>query len=102
MLLHGGRMALGAIYLMYIRSGKPWLQIFAEGDLSRYEYAKQRWIQHLEGGDGDALWCIKQQHDTLMQAFANSVTLAGPVLLASTNTASFQYYELIGAVAWAV
>lgn len=60
---------------------------------------KARFIEHTGTA---SLWPIKQQHDTLMQCFANSVTLAGPVLLMATNQKSkgLHWLEIAGCVGW--
>ena len=54
MLLHGGRMALGAVYLFGKRS--HWTFRLPR-DLNRYRYAKRTWI--LEKGMPENLWWIK-------------------------------------------
>ena len=72
---HGGRMVLGAIVLFYPYN-------WPDGDLSRYQYAKKRWVEETGAG---ALWWLKQQQETLLQAYANSVLIATPVILVGTN-----------------
>ena len=71
-----------------------WQQEF----FSRYQYAKDRFIA--QTGD-DAWWWLKQQHDTLSQAMANSVVLAAPVLLVASNphhikASSLRPLEMVG------
>lgn len=91
--LHGLRMALGALALFF-----PYT--FEHGDLSRYQYAKARWIEHT---GAPRLWWLKQQHDTAMQAFFNSVGLAGPIILAVTNKRdSLHPVEAAGLGLWLV
>eukprot|EP01063_Lacrimia_lanifica_P032148 TRINITY_DN5441_c0_g2_i1.p1 TRINITY_DN5441_c0_g2~~TRINITY_DN5441_c0_g2_i1.p1 ORF type:complete len:358 (+),score=96.83 TRINITY_DN5441_c0_g2_i1:88-1161(+) len=88
--VHGARMALGALVMFYPYRWKT--------DLSRYEYARTRWVAHTQA---PALWWVKQQHDTLMQAYANSVTLAIPVLLTAANAApDLHAVEVLGWAAW--
>mmetsp|Transcript_9332 Transcript_9332/g.17402 ORF Transcript_9332/g.17402 Transcript_9332/m.17402 type:complete len:318 (-) Transcript_9332:57-1010(-) len=92
MLLHGGRMFIGALFLFY-----PYT--FKDGDLSRYQYAKHKWIT--EHKLPPSVWPVKAQLDTLTQCFANSVILACPVLLASLNpTPELHWLEMIGLVTW--
>ena len=92
LLLHGGRMALGALALFFPYKWKE--------DLPRYVYARTRFVE----STGDSgLWPLKQQHDTLMQAFANSVTLAGPIILMATNpNPELHVLEIVGGGCWAV
>ena len=95
LLLHGGRMALGAIVLFYPYN-------WPDGDLSRYKYAKKRWIE--ETG-ASSLWWLKQQQETLLQAYANSVLIATPVILVGTNPnhpGSLRPLEVIGFASWLV
>jgi len=93
MLLHGTRMWMGASYLMF-----PYL--WKDEFWSRYQYAKQRWIQHT--GD-DSGWWLKQQHDTFMQCNANCVALAIPIILATTNPRTTLHpVEVLGFAGWLV
>ena len=64
-----------------------------------FNHLKARFVEHTGAA---SLWPIKQQHDTLMQCFANSVTLAGPVLLMATNQKSkeLHWLEIAGCVGW--
>mmetsp|Transcript_17286 Transcript_17286/g.20001 ORF Transcript_17286/g.20001 Transcript_17286/m.20001 type:complete len:303 (+) Transcript_17286:217-1125(+) len=90
LLIHGLRMALGALIL-----GFPYIW---KEDLSRYQHAKRRFI---ETTGSPKLWPMKQQHDTLMQAFANSVILAGPFILMTTNpNPKVHVVEVIGGACW--
>eukprot|EP00931_Biecheleriopsis_adriatica_P031071 TRINITY_DN18256_c0_g2_i2.p1 TRINITY_DN18256_c0_g2~~TRINITY_DN18256_c0_g2_i2.p1 ORF type:complete len:388 (-),score=82.67 TRINITY_DN18256_c0_g2_i2:299-1432(-) len=92
MLLHGGRMACGALVMFF-----PYRW---EQDLPRYRYAKVRFM----GKDGmpERLWPLKVQHDTLQQAFANCTILACPVMLAVFDkTAELGALEIVGWVLWA-
>ncbi len=89
---HGARMALAALYFFFPYN-------FPNGDLPRYQHAKHRFIT-IDGGD-PKLWPIKQQFETLAQAFANSFVLAVPILLTASNPAtSFHPVELVGAALW--
>jgi steroid 5-alpha reductase family enzyme len=91
LLLHGSRMAIGALVLFF-----PY--VFKD-DLSRYQYAKSRFVAET---DSPSLWPLKQQHDTLMQMYANTVTLAGPFILMATNpNPSLHPVEILGGVMWA-
>lgn len=90
--VHGLRMLLGALYLFY-----PY--VWTE-DLPRYQYAKQRWIQHT---GSDSLWWLKQQHDTMMQCMANCVVLVAPILIMATNPReTISGVEMLGFVCWCV
>ena len=92
LLLHGGRMFLGALVVFF-----PYT--FRRGDLSRYEYARQRWNRQT---NSPGLWWLKQQQDTLNQAYANTAILAAPVLLVATNPhPAFRWLELAAAACWA-
>lgn len=74
---------------------------FKEGDLSRYQYAKYKWIHHEQLSE--YIWPIKAQLDTLTQCFANSLMLACPILLASLNRMeSFHPLEIMGMAMWFV
>jgi steroid 5-alpha reductase family enzyme len=89
--LHGLRMVFGALHMLF---PYRWSQEF----FSRYQYARARWIEHTGSDSG---WWIKQQHDTLMQAYANSVPLAAPIFLAATNPRpTLHFLEVGGAVCW--
>jgi hypothetical protein len=76
MLLHGGRMAIGAIVMFGMQT--KFTYRFDE-DLPRYKYARLRW----EGNHGmpASKWWLKIQHDTLQQCFANATVLARVGLL---------------------
>jgi steroid 5-alpha reductase family enzyme len=109
MILHGARMAVGALFLFWVGKGGPYLKVFEKGDLSRYQYAKMRWCDHLGKDLGNKTWWMKQQHDTIMQAFANTVVLAGPLFLVVTNSTPVNELsvggvplEMVGAVMWLV
>lgn len=93
MILHGSRMALGALVQFF---PYRWKQ-----DLPRYQYAKVRF----EGKDGMPrhMWPFKVQHDTLQQAFANSTVLACPVMLSVFDkTPQITLMEVVGWVLWGV
>ena len=73
---------------------------FKNGDLSRYQYAKYKWIT--KNKLPSRVWPLKAQLDTLTQCFANSVILACPVLLASLNTSpELHWLEIGGLLIWA-
>ena len=92
LLLHGLRMAVGALVLFFPYKWKE--------DLARYQYAKKRFTD-ATGKPG--WWWIKQQHDTLMQCFANSVIIAGPIILMSTNPKEEVHpVEIVGSAMWAL
>jgi len=94
-LLHGGRMALGAVFLFGSRSNFTFR--FAQ-DLPRYEYAKVKWIA---SGMPSHTWWIKAQQDTLQQCFANMVILGAPLFLAATNpTPHLELLECVGIGIW--
>ncbi|CAE8675789.1 unnamed protein product [Polarella glacialis] len=91
LLLHGGRMALGALVLFF-----PYQ--FPE-DLPRYQYAKVRFEK--QDGMPASLWWAKIQHDTLQQAFANSTMLAAPFLcMASNRAVGLHPLEVCGGILW--
>lgn len=92
LLLHGARMLGGALFLFFPYNWKE--------DLSRYQYAKTRWNEHT---NSPSLWWLKQQHDTLMQAYANSVVLAAPIFLIATNPhPTLRPLEVVGFMCWLV
>lgn len=90
--LHGGRMAIGAIIKFFPYD-------WPNGDLSRYQYAKKRWVE--ETG-AEKIWWLKQQHDTIMQAYFNSVFLAVPIFLvcSNPNPSPLRPMEIIGFRCW--
>jgi hypothetical protein len=75
LLLHGGRMAVGAMVVFFPYD-------WPNGDLPRYQNARARWIAETSA---EHLWRLKQQQETLLQAYANSVLIAAPVILVATN-----------------
>mmetsp|Transcript_26371 Transcript_26371/g.39953 ORF Transcript_26371/g.39953 Transcript_26371/m.39953 type:complete len:388 (-) Transcript_26371:117-1280(-) len=77
LLFHGGRLACGAYYVFF-----PY--VFPK-DLPRYEIAREKWIEKTENDTAIWLWKIKQQQETLLQAFANAFTIGIPVCLVATN-----------------
>ena len=111
MMLHGARMLIG-MRMRIIALEYCWLIVavtgalvlfypynFKSGDLSRYQYAKHRWVEH--EGLSEALWPIKAQMDTLIQCFANCLVLACPVLLAASNPlVAFHPLEAAGVAMW--
>lgn len=83
----------GALFLFF-----PYT--FRDGDLSRYQYARHKWV-HVEKLS-PSVWYLKAQLDTLTQCFANSVILACPMLLAAINpTPAFHWLEVVGLATWA-
>jgi len=95
LLLHGGRMAVGAMVLFFPYD-------WPNGDLPRYKYARARWIA--ETG-AEHLWWLKQQQETLLQAYANSVLIAAPVILVATNPnhpGELRPMEMFGLGSWLV
>lgn len=93
MLLHGGRMACGALVMFF-----PYRW---EQDLPRYQYAKARFLQ--KDGMPQRLWPLKVQHDTLQQAAANCTALACPVMLAVFDKSDgLGALEVAGLVLWAL
>jgi steroid 5-alpha reductase family enzyme len=92
-MLHGGRMFIGALLLFY-----PYR---FDKDLQRYRYARQRWAEQ-DGMPARGLpWGFKIQHDTLQQCFANSVLLAMPVLLPASNPSPvLEPLEVVGWTIW--
>ena len=94
LLLHGGRMAVGAA-VMFFPFDWP------NGDLPRYQYAKARWSTETAA---ENLWWLKQQHDTIMQAYANSVYIAAPILLvvSNPNPSPLRPMEIAGFGCWLI
>lgn len=94
---HGGRMAFGAI----VKFGRwsKWTYRFPE-DLSRYRYAKHRWI-HVDHMS-ERTWWIKIQHDCAQQGFANATLLALPVFASVCNPhhETLQPVEIAGWCLW--
>ena len=74
MLLHGGRMLLGGLWLFY-----PYRW---EADLPRYQYAKHR---YLAAGLPAAGWPVKMCVEIVAQALANASALAAPAALRQFN-----------------
>jgi steroid 5-alpha reductase family enzyme len=96
MLLHGGRMMIGAVMLFGARS--KWTFWMAK-DLSRYEYAKSVWVK--KKGMPESLWWLKAQQETLQQGFMNTCYLCLPCALASFNPApNMKLLEVLGLQLW--
>ena len=74
MLLHGGRMAVGALVVFGANTN---FRYRMKDDLPRYAYAKRRW-EH-EHRMPASWFALKAQQDTLQQCLANCVLLALPV-----------------------
>eukprot|EP00854_Cymbomonas_tetramitiformis_P025725 gene25725-31464_t len=98
LLVHGGRMALGAV--MMFGEMTQFTYRFRE-DLPRYQYARVRWeTKDKMPASG---WWLKMQHDILQQSFLNMTALAAPAVLASFNDSpQFHQLEVAGLVLWAV
>eukprot|EP00961_Rhodomonas_salina_P291970 3932506-Rhodomonas_salina.1 len=97
-LLHGGRMAAGAIYLFGRSSGFSYR---FKQDLPRYQYARYRWSSAKECAMPAGTWWVKMQHDTATQGFLNTVLLSLPAFLAASNPDKhFHIIELIGLGTW--
>jgi steroid 5-alpha reductase family enzyme len=112
LLLHGARMALGALALF--GSASQWTFRFVD-ELARYRFAAERWRR---AGLPMQRWWLKQQHDTLQQCFANTVVLASPLIIGSSYVLSceratkttakvacrkqthFDWIEIIGLLSW--
>eukprot|EP01134_Creolimax_fragrantissima_P004374 CFRG4374T1 len=90
MILHGGRMLTGGLVMFY-----PY--VFKK-DLSRYEYAKARWIEH--DGLPKSWWVFKMLQETISQSVANMVVLAPALLIASANTTPHLHVVEMFGVAW--
>lgn len=96
LLLHGGRMCIGAIIIFGQKSG--WTFRF-QADLPRYAFAKKRWTA-AHGMPADT-WGLKSQQDTLQQCWANAVLLAAPVALVTCNPSpELAVLEVIGWSLW--
>jgi steroid 5-alpha reductase family enzyme len=110
--IHGARMSLGA-FVNFFPFNWP------NGDLSRYQYAKSRWCRSdssssmtstktstktATSSTKNNLWWLKQQHETIMQAYANSTYLAAPILLVASNPnpSSLRHMEIIGFMCWII
>ena len=91
MLIHGGRMFLGAMVMFF-----PYT--FPKGDLARYKYAKVRWLKTKGGAAlGETVWPLKAQIDTAQQCFANSCVLCiAPALAAFNPSPKISYLEVVG------
>eukprot|EP00913_Durusdinium_trenchii_P002867 g2654.t2 len=95
-LLHGGRMALGA--LVMFGQSTNFTYRFAE-DLPRYRYAKHKWSQI--DGMPESHWWLKMQQETLGQGFSNSVLLCVPAFLTVSNPAEgLHLLEWMGLGIW--
>ena len=96
-LLHGGRMALGAIVMFGQSSSFTYR--FSE-DLPRYQYAKYKWSKI--DGMPEASWMLKMQQETLSQGFSNSVLLCLPAFLAASDPQpQIHFVEWLGLAVWA-
>lgn len=95
-LLHGGRMALGALVMFGQSTGFTYR--FRE-DLPRYRYAKHKWAK--TDGMPEDWWWMKMQQDTLGQGFSNSVLLCVPAFLAASNSdTTLHPLEWLGVLIW--
>mmetsp|Transcript_62068 Transcript_62068/g.116062 ORF Transcript_62068/g.116062 Transcript_62068/m.116062 type:complete len:351 (+) Transcript_62068:69-1121(+) len=96
-ILHGGRMALGAL-VMFGQSSK-YTYRFKE-DLPRYRYAKYKWSSASGYGMPSSTWWLKMQQDTLGQGFSNATLLCVPAFLCASNPATMQSLEWLGFCMW--
>lgn len=95
-LLHGGRMALGALALFGQATGFTYR--FQE-DLPRYQYAMYKWVK-LDGMP-KSKWWLKMQQEAFGQGFSNAVLLCVPAFLAASNSsASLHPMEWLGLATW--
>ncbi|KAJ9454899.1 hypothetical protein DIPPA_62613 [Diplonema papillatum] len=98
LLLHGGRMAVGGIF-MFGRASK-WTFLF-EKDLPRYQYAKWRWLN--TWGMPESGWMLKMHHDLLQQGCANIFGLPAAFLLTCFNKDEyFGIIEVFGILVWCI
>jgi len=95
-LLHGGRMALGALVLFGLKSKGTYV---LREDLQRYRFAKERWYG--VKGMPRRWWWLKAQHDTLQQCLANSCLLALVFLVPAANSSPhLAPLEAVGWLCW--
>ena len=95
-LLHGGRMALGAL-VMFGQSSK-FTYRFQE-DLPRYQYAKHKWVS--VDGMPQATWWLKMQQETMSQGVSNTALLCVPAFLAASNQdLQMHVVEWLGLAVW--
>lgn len=95
-LLHGGRMALGALVMFGQATGFTYR---FQGDLPRYRYAKHKWTKI--DGMPEGWWWMKMQQDTFGQGLSNSVLLCVPAFLAASNSETALHpLEWIGLLTW--
>lgn len=91
LLAHGGRMGLGALIYFF-----PYR--FPD-DLSRYQYAKRRWIYRSKMPEQK--FSYKIAHDVCQQWFANASILVTPFLLTSNNVSpNINPIEIIAWISW--
>lgn len=96
MVLHGGRMCVGAVALF--GSHSKWTFRLPE-DLSRYRFAKEQWVR--KEGMPESTWWIKAQQETLQQGFMNTCYLCLPCALAAFNPAPhIALLEVLGLQLW--
>ncbi|CAE7709957.1 unnamed protein product [Symbiodinium sp. KB8] len=95
--LHGGRMALGALVMFGQSSNFTYR--FQE-DLPRYQYAKHKWVS-VEGMPEDTWW-LKMQLDSLGQGISNIIILCVPAFLTASNPdPQISWLEWMGFAIWA-
>ena len=91
LVLHGGRMLLGAVVMFF-----PY---WWEADLPRYVYAKQRYMG--KSGCSEAGWPTKMAIEIVAQLLANVSALAAPaVLVAFDPTPQLDWLEVVGYAGW--
>ncbi|CAJ1377687.1 unnamed protein product [Effrenium voratum] len=95
-LLHGGRMALGALVLF----GQATKFTFRfQEDLPRYCYAKYKWTK-IEGMPA-RMWWLKMQQETFGQGMSNCILLCLPAFLAAANPQpGLHLTECLGLATW--
>ena len=88
MLLHGGRMAAGALVLFF---PYRWPE-----DLPRYRYARLRYER-----EGGKRWPLKMLQDLVGQCWANAFILAAPLALSAADASPrVSAVEIVGWVGW--
>lgn len=99
LLLHGGRMMLGALVMFGQAAAPRWSYRF-EQDLPRYAFARRRWVE--EDGMSPRTWVWKMLHDIATQGLANAVLFSVPAVLAASSDASnLAVLEAGGVLLWA-
>lgn len=93
LLIHGGRMFLGSLFMTF-----PY--IWKDEFFPRYKYARTRFIDQTGATN---LWWLKQQHDTFVQCAANCFFLAMPIIIIATNpNTELHLIEVLGFLCWLI